>query len=67
MVAKNVWDMTPTLAVKLGSIIIHYEEHLEPGGHPFDRTAAETLRQDAEVAEWFKKMQGAAMLPLKRR
>lgn len=56
----------PSLALlcKLGSIIVHAEEFMQPGGHDFDRTAMETLLADPEVRAWIDAM--GAMLPLKR-
>lgn len=54
---------TPLLC-KLGSIAVHAEELLSPDGHAFDKTALDSLLQDAEVKNWIKAM--GAMLPRKR-
>lgn len=56
-----------SLLVKLGSIAVHAEEFLEPGGHEFDRTAMEQLLKDPEVLAWRKQMDALALLPKKRR
>jgi hypothetical protein len=55
-----------TVMVKLGSIAVHVEELLSPGGHAFDRTALTTLLADAEVREWLAAMDKLALLPVKR-
>jgi hypothetical protein len=55
-----------TLLVKLGSIAVHAEEMTEPGAHHFDEIALKQLLADAEVQEWRKEMDAAAMLPVKR-
>lgn len=53
-----------TLLIKLGSIIVHTEELWSPGGHEFDKIAAETLLKDPEIRDWIEAM--GAFLPLKR-
>lgn len=57
---------TPALLSKLGSMIIHLEEAMSPSGHVFDINALDSLRGDPEIIEWFKAMDGMAMLPVKR-
>lgn len=57
---------TTTLLVKLGSLIVHYEEMNSPTGHVFDKVEIEKLRADPEIAEWFAAMDKLAMLPKKR-
>lgn len=54
------------LLVKLGSIAVHTEELLSPGGHSFDRDALNTLLSDSAVKEWIAEMTKMAMLPVKR-
>ncbi len=54
------------LLCKLGSIAVHTEELLSPGGHAFDRVALVTLLNDAEVRAWLADMDAAAMLPKMR-
>lgn len=53
-----------TLLIKLGSIIVHAEELWGPGGHEFDKIAAEVLLKDPEIKEWVKAM--GPFLPVKR-
>lgn len=55
-----------SLLCKLGSIIVHMEEMLSPGGHGFDRLAAANLLKDPEVLEWLNDMRTAALLPVRR-
>lgn len=55
-----------SLLVKLGSIAVHVDEMLSPGGHHFDKTAINGLLTDPEVTEWTKQMAAMAMLPVKR-
>ena len=58
---------TPSLLAKLGSIIVHAEEMLDPQkGHPFDQAALDQLMGDKDVAEWLAAMNKMAMLPKKR-
>lgn len=58
---------SPTLLIKLGSIIVHMEElHSPKGNVEFDLPALNTVRNDPEVVEWFKAMNKMAMLPVKR-
>lgn len=61
--------MKPSAALlcKLGSIAVHADELLSPDGHQFDRVALAALMADAEVKEWLTAMDGAAMLPKKRK
>lgn len=55
-----------SLLVKLGSIAVHAEELLSPGGHAFDRTALDQLLTDPEIQRWRTQMDKLAMLPKKR-
>lgn len=55
-----------TLLVKLGSLIVHFEEWQSAKGHQFDRIAIETLQNDPDVQSWFAAMHKMAMLPVKR-
>jgi hypothetical protein len=57
---------TPPLGLlcKLGSIIVHAEEMMQPDGHDFDRVAMETLLADRDVRKWIDDM--GSLLPLKR-
>ena len=64
--AANPFKPSVGLLVKLGSIIVHYEELTSPQGHHFDGEAIKSARHDPEVVEWFKGMNKLAMLPVKR-
>lgn len=57
---------TPTLLIKLGSIIVHYEELNSPHGHELDQAAINALMLNEDVIEWFKEMKRMALLPVKR-
>jgi hypothetical protein len=65
---QNMDPLKPSLAllIKLGSMVVHYEEMLSRKGHEFDKHALDTLTRDEEVVEWFATMNKMAMLPLKR-
>lgn len=60
--------LTPsaTLLCKLGSLAVHMDEMLSPGGHSFDIEAIRGLLNDVEVREWLKSMDKMALLPKKR-
>lgn len=66
MTKGNPFMPQKSLLVKLGSLIIHYEEALSPKGHDADLVAIRTLREDAEVIAWLEQMDRLAMLPIKR-
>ena len=57
---------SPSLLIKLGSLIVHHEEFTSDKGHPVDKVALDSLRADPEVAEWFTVMNKMAFLPVKR-
>lgn len=63
---RDVFNPSPGLLSKLGSIIVHAEELLSPKGHEFDALALKTALADPEVKEWLKGMNDLAMLPVKR-
>ncbi len=53
--------------VKLGSLAVHIDEYLSPGGRPdFDGPAIRTLLTDPELGEWLSEMDKLAFLPKKR-
>lgn len=60
----NALEPRLELLVKIGSIIVHVDELLSPGGHPFDKIVSEQLINDAEVQQWIKQM--GPLLPVKR-
>lgn len=53
-----------SLAVKLGSIVVHADEATGPMAHPYDVVALRRLLEDPEVMEWLKAM--GPLVPLKR-
>ena len=54
------------LLVKLGSLIVHYQEFTSPKGHEFDKDAIDALERDPEVADWINAMERGGFLPVKR-
>ncbi len=52
--------------ISLGSLVVHYEEWTSPHGHPNDKVAIDTLRNQLGVKEWFEQMDKLALLPVKR-
>ena len=61
--------LKPSLSLlsKLGSIAVHAEEAMSPGGHHYDRAALVSVLNDPEVMEWIKQMAKLAFLPVKRK
>lgn len=55
-----------SLLCKLGSILVHLDEHESAGGHAFDRVALDALRADPEVRSWMAEMDSLSLLPKKR-
>ena len=58
-----------SLAVKLGSAVVHIEEYFLSAAKgsmaaDFDRAALQTILDDPEVQKWIKEM--GVLLPLKR-
>jgi hypothetical protein len=66
--SSSVGPLNPSVAllVKLGSIIVHAEELLSPGGHHYDSIALRQLIEDEEVKTWLIAMDKMAFLPKKR-
>ena len=54
---------SPSLLVKLGSIIVHMQELTSPAGHIVDKHALDTLWSDPEVVAWIEAMDKMAFLP----
>lgn len=54
------------LLTKLGSALVHAEELIEPGAHPFDLGSLKSLLADPEVVAWREGMDALARLPKKR-
>lgn len=62
----NPLHPSPQLLIKLGSLIIHYQEFLSEKGHPMDKNAINTIEEDEEFQQWIKQMNNMAFLPVKR-
>jgi hypothetical protein len=60
-----ILDLTPSLAVKLASIVVHAEEATGPGGHSYDMHTIKGLSEDPEVRAWLESFD-EALLPKKR-
>jgi len=63
---SDVLKPTPQLLIKLGSIIVHYEEWISGNGHELDKITIDAMMKQDDVKEWFKGMNEMALLPLKR-
>lgn len=66
--SKSMALLNPTMSllIKLGSLISHYQEYTSKDGHPFDKSAIDSLNNDREVMEWMKTMNKMSLLPAKR-
>jgi len=64
--ANDVLKPTPTLLIKLGSLIVHYEEWTSQHGHELDKAAIDGLMGNEDVKEWLDGMNKMAFLPSKR-
>ncbi len=62
----DVLKPSPQLLIKLGSIIVHFEEYLSPDGHVLDMEAFKALLNNDDVKEWLEGMDKMAFLPKKR-
>ena len=56
---------SPTLSIKLASLVVHAEESITPGAHPFDVVAIRSLLDDPEIVNWLDQFD-AALLPVRR-
>lgn len=59
-------NLTPSLAVKLGSLVTHVEEFFETDENQFDRAAILSLIGDPAVVEWLNEFE-PGLLPVKRK
>ncbi len=62
----DVLKPTPQLLIKLGSLIVHYEEFVSPNGSVIDKQTIDAMMKQDDVKEWFTEMRKLALLPLKR-
>jgi hypothetical protein len=60
----NTTFLTLSLAVKLGSIVVHADELTGPDGRELDRQVIRRALEDTEVVAWIKDM--GCLLPVKR-
>lgn len=63
---KKPLSPSPQLLIKLGSIIVHYQEWTSNKGHELDKSTIDALMDNEDVKEWFQEMNKLALLPLKR-
>lgn len=54
------------LLCKIGSVVVHAEEAISPGGSTFDVEAIKSLLSDPAVRSWLEAMDAMALLPKKR-
>lgn len=58
-------ELSPSLAVKLGSLAVHADEYLSPNRSSYDLNAIESLVMDPEVNAWLDDFE-PGLLPVKR-
>jgi hypothetical protein len=58
-------EPSATVAVKLGSIVVHLNELARAGGHELDLHSAKALAQDEDVLAWAREFD-PAFLPVMR-
>jgi hypothetical protein len=76
---NEIFKPSATLLIKLGSLIVHYQEFVTEQvlsvytdakakpSYEFDLAAIKTLENDPEVVEWLQQMDKQAFLPKKRK
>ena len=57
--------LTPSLAVKLASLVVHADEGTARGAHDFDMSALRSIVDDPEVSQWLDTF-GPGLLLVKR-
>lgn len=65
--ADDVLKPSATLLIKLGSIIVHFQELNSPDGHHFDKSTIDALLDNEDVKQWMEGMNKLALLPVKRK
>lgn len=53
-------------AAKIGSVLVHVEEALGPGGHVHDLDAVRGLLGDDEVQHFLDSLRALSLVPVKR-
>lgn len=66
MKQKDLFKLSPQLAAKIGSIIVHADEFTSLEAHPFDAQAIRDGLADLEEIQWLGGMQELALVPEKR-
>lgn len=56
-----------TTLIKVGSLLIHYQEYNSSDCHALDKAAIDSLEKDPDVIQWIKEMTELALLPVKRK
>lgn len=64
---SNALDPNASTLIKIGSLIVHYQEWNSDDGHPLDLSAIKQLENDDEVKQWLDEMDKQGWLPKKRR
>ncbi len=61
-------ELKPSIGmlIKLGSLIVHYQEAYSPKGHEYDKVIIAQLEADPDVITWLASMTKAGFLPVKR-
>lgn len=62
----DVLKPSPQLLIKLGSLIVHYQELNSKDGHALDKISIDALLNDGQVKEWLDGMDAMAFLPVMR-
>ena len=57
--------LTPALASKIASVVVHADELLSPDGRHLDKIPLKQAMEDPEVRAWIKTL--GALAPVKRR
>lgn len=62
----NPFELSPSLAAKIGSIVAHVDEATGADGHEFDVVAARALVNLDDVQEWLAELRKSALIPARR-
>lgn len=53
--------------IKIGSLLVHYQEFASSDGHYFDKAVIDSLESDPDVRDWLEAMTKKGLLPVKRK
>lgn len=59
-------SLTPMLAAKIGSALMHADEASSKDGHAYDWAAFRALAGDADVQNWMSSLARDGLLPVRR-